>query len=109
MSLADYVKEAEAVYHIMEKRYPEVKWEPEIFFLDLVEEIGELSNAILCVRRHKFPHRQKSELEDAFFDVLFDLFLLASKMKIDLEKEWKKGIHSFKKRLESGEFDPREI
>lgn len=107
MSLSDYIKEAEVIYRSMEKRFPHVRWEPEIFFLDLIEEIGELSNAILCVREHKFAHRQKSELGDAFFDVLLDLFLLASRMSIDLDSEWAKGVKSFKRRLESGEFDPQ--
>ncbi len=91
----------------MEKRFPHIRWDPEIFFLDFIEEVGELSNAILCVRKHKFAHRQKSDLGDAFFDVLLDLFLLASRMNIDLDREWMKGVESFKRRLDSGQFDPR--
>lgn len=107
MSLLENAVEAEKVYSKMKERYPDTEWSPEIFMMDLIEEIGELSNALLCTLGHKFPHRQKSDLGDAFFDVLFDLFLLANRVGVDVEKEWKKGISNLLQRLDNGEFDPQ--
>lgn len=105
MSLEEKKREAKKVYELMQARYPDVCWGPEQFMLDLVEEIGELSNALLVERGHKFRSRQKSTLEDAFFDVLFDLFMLADKLNIDLDKAWKNEIEAFKGRITAGEFE----
>lgn len=104
--LSDRVREAKELYARMEACYPHVRWEPEQFFMDLVEEVGELANALLCVRGAKFAHRQKADLGDSFFDVLFDLLLLADRMGVDLDAEWERGLTTFARRLESGEFDP---
>lgn len=106
MSFKEKIKEAVEFYSVMQERYPEVKWEVEHFMLDLTEEVGELSNAILCERGHKFKTRQKSTVEDALFDVLFDLFMIAEKMNIDLDEAWSKGLRDMQERLDSGEFDP---
>lgn len=105
MSLQEFQKRASEVYSLMKKRYPQVKWEAEHFMLDLVEEVGELSNALLVERGHKFRSRQKSSLEDAFFDVLFDLFLLAESLEIDLDLAFERGLSDLKRRIEEGEFD----
>jgi len=99
--------EATRVYARMKARYPDVRWGPREFFLDLVEEVGELANAVMCELGDKFAHRRKADLGDSFFDVLFDLFLLADALGVDLDAEWEKGIELFEKRLDEGEFDPR--
>lgn len=106
MGLEEKKEKAVKVYEKMKKRYPEVSWGPEEFMLDLVEEIGELSNALLVERGHKFKNRQKSDLEDAFFDVLFDIFLLADLLSIDLDKVFDEKIKEFEEKVISGEFDP---
>lgn len=105
MSLKEFQRGASEVYSLMKQRYPSVKWEAEHFMLDLVEEVGELSNALLVERGHKFISRQKSTLEDAFFDVLFDLFLLAESLKVDLDRAFQEGLEDLKRRIEEGEFD----
>lgn len=107
MSLREIKQEVLRVYSKMQKRYPQVKWEAEHFMIDLVEEIGELANALLVERGHKFSSRQKTELDDAFFDVLFDLILLAESLDVDLDTAFKNGISEFEKRLDSGEFDEK--
>lgn len=96
---------AEEVYEEMKKRYPEVKWGPEEFMIDLMEEIGELANALLVERGHKFKSRKKSDLNDAFFDVLFDLLMIASIMNVDLDKAFEKGLKELRSRIQKGEFD----
>ncbi|MCX7831681.1 MAG: hypothetical protein N2440_02130 [Actinobacteria bacterium] len=93
------------VYGEMKKRYPEVKWGPEEFMIDLVEEIGELANALLVEQGHKFKSRKKSDLDDAFFDVLFDLLMLAFTMKVDLDQAFERGLEEFRLRIQKGEFD----
>lgn len=107
MTFSEKIEQAINYYSKMQKRYPDVKWGPEHFMLNLVEEVGELSNALMCELGIKFKNRQKSEIEDAFFDVLFNLLLLSSLLKIDLDRAWKKGLEEFEEKLDSGEFDPR--
>jgi NTP pyrophosphatase (non-canonical NTP hydrolase) len=106
MSLEEKKREAKSFYEEMKKRYPHVRWEVEHFMLDLVEEIGELANAILCERGHKFKNRQKSSVEDALFDVLFDLFMVAEAIGVNLEKAWNEGLSEMYEKLYSGFFDP---
>lgn len=106
MSLKDKIKEAAKFYEEMKKRYPDVRWEVEHFTIDLMEEVGELANAILCERGHKFKNRQKSTIEDAIFDTLFDLFMIANEMGVDLEEAWENGLREMYDKLYSGSFDP---
>ena len=46
-------------------------------FNDLVEEIGELANAIQVKEGWKTKKRSKSELVDSVCDILFSIFLVA--------------------------------
>jgi|GEM_PF-1919118 len=105
MCFEEKKREAKRLYELMQEKYPDMCWGPEQFMLDLMEEVGELSNALLVERGHKFRSRQKSTLEDAFFDILFDLFLLADKLNINLDKAWENEIEAFRRRVVTGEFD----
>ena len=66
-------------------RFPN-RWDLKTHYIDLVEEVGELGNAILVESGSKSKKRQRAELQDSFADVLFELILTADEAKVDLEK-----------------------
>src|SRR3989338_2379651 len=74
-------------------------WGNEATMIDLVEEVGELANAILVKEGYKRDKRKKAELEDSLADVLFDVILLSSNYNVDLEKEYKKMLEKLEKRI----------
>jgi NTP pyrophosphatase (non-canonical NTP hydrolase) len=82
-------------------------WNNNIRFVDLVEEIGELANAVLTKQKAKGskPGWQEEGLEDSLCDVLYDIFLLAEQNNVDLENEYLQMLAKLEKRIESGEFD----
>lgn len=87
------------------KKFP-VKWNKRTRFIDLVEEIGEIANAILVKEKQKPKatlHRDNS-LPDALSDTLYDLLMLAYAYGIDLEKEYLKMLKRLEKRIKAGEF-----
>ena len=80
--------------------------------LDLVEEVGELAQAMMIVDRRKFTNdpqkkRTKADIADALGDVLYDLILLAEDYEIDLEQEYSEMLDRLKDRVKKGEFDGR--
>lgn len=77
--------------------------------LDLMEEVGELAQAVQIVEGFKMsrdPKKQKTKVDvvDAICDCLYELVLLSDQYEIDLEKEYLGVLDSLKKRLDSGEF-----
>lgn len=87
------------------KKFPGKQWSPEVRALDLVEEVGELCNAILIKEGHKGKKRAKAELVDSLVDILFDLILLADIYKIDLDKSYLEMIENIIRRQKEKEFD----
>jgi NTP pyrophosphatase (non-canonical NTP hydrolase) len=87
------------------KKFPGKQWKAEIRTLDLVEEVGELCNAILVEEGHKGKKRAKAELADSLVDILFDLILLADIYKVNLDKEYLKMIADIKKRQKEKQFN----
>lgn len=87
------------------KVFPGKRWKPEVRTLDLVEEVGELANAILVKEKHKGKKRAKTDLADSIVDILFDLILLADYYKVDIDKEYSKMIKELKKRQKRKEFN----
>ncbi len=81
-------------------------WDNNIRFIDLVEEIGELANAVLTKQRAKGnkPGWQKEGFKDSLCDVLYDLLVLAEQNDVDLEKEYLEMLERLKKRIENGEW-----
>lgn len=75
----------------------------EALVLDLMEEVGELANAILIEEGHKPEKRRRAELVDSVCDVLYDLLRIADHYKIDLEKEYQKVLEQLKERGRKGE------
>jgi NTP pyrophosphatase (non-canonical NTP hydrolase) len=74
--------------------------------LDLVEEVGELANAVLIVEKRKKKNitRSKSDIADAISDILFDLIILAEDYQIDLLADYERMLKALKTRIDKGEF-----
>ena len=77
--------------------------------LDLVEEVGELTQAILIVEKVKHtrdPKKQKTieDIKDALCDCLFALIHLSKEYDADLFNEYMAMLERLQRRLESGEF-----
>jgi NTP pyrophosphatase (non-canonical NTP hydrolase) len=80
------------------------KWTPEAMLIDLQEEVGELSSAVLVKEGFKTSKRKKGELENALADCLFDLMCLANHYEIDLGREYSKVLVELEERIEKNEF-----
>ncbi len=79
-------------------------WTNEAVMIDLMEEVGELSNAILVKESYKRNKRKKAELDDSLADVLYDLIILSINYGIDLDKEYKEMLDRLEKRVKKGKF-----
>jgi NTP pyrophosphatase (non-canonical NTP hydrolase) len=80
------------------------KWGPEARFIDLVEEVGELANAILVKENIKTRKKRSSDLADSIADVLYNLILLAHLYGFELDKIYEEMLDELKKRVENKEF-----
>jgi NTP pyrophosphatase (non-canonical NTP hydrolase) len=72
-------------------------------FIDLVEEVGELANAMLLydkVKPDKYKKGTKDEIADAFVDIMYNVILLADHYKVDLDEEYLKMLKSLQKRAD---------
>jgi NTP pyrophosphatase (non-canonical NTP hydrolase) len=84
---------------------PPPKWEVHQRFVDLVEEVGELANAIQTEEGYKSKSRKKSDLVDSICDVLYEIFSIAAFYNIDLDKEYPKVLKEIDGRRKKGDFD----
>jgi NTP pyrophosphatase (non-canonical NTP hydrolase) len=80
------------------------KWDVKTHYIDLVEEVGELGNAILVESGDKSSKRQRAELEDSFADILFELIMLADEANVNLEQVLTKMLDELKIRQERKEY-----
>lgn len=76
--------------------------------LDLMEEVGELANAMLMVDGGKTSgnpdkQRTKEDVADALADCMYDLIVLADHYDIDLDKEYTSMIKKMHDRFKSGD------
>lgn len=94
----------EKTQKIVEKM-PGEKWGVYQRFNDLVEEVGELANAIQVREGWKTKNRSKAELVDSVCDVLYSVFAIAAIYKIDLDKEYPKVLKHIEARRKKGDFD----
>jgi NTP pyrophosphatase (non-canonical NTP hydrolase) len=104
MKLSDLQKTT----HQISKTFP-TKWGGKTRLIDLVEEVGELANAILVKESDKPKSRAfqgEEGLADSLCDILYDILILASYYHIDLEEEYVAMLEKLKKRISSGEFTP---
>lgn len=73
---------------------------------ELMEEVGELANAIQTDEGFKSKKRKKSELIDSVCDVLFELLSIAAHYKVNLDTEYPKVLKQIDTRRKNGEFNP---
>jgi len=99
-SLEDLVKMTEKV----RIQFGGPDWSPEVRTLDLMEEVGELCNAILVQEGHKHKKRARAELADSLCDVLYNILLLSSLYKINLEQEYQQMLERLIERIKNKEF-----
>jgi len=102
------LKEAQKKSGMLNEKFKEkrkTEWRPEVMFTDLVEEVGELANAILTKQGFKSEKRKKSDLADSLCDIMFDVFMIAEYYGIDIDKEFTKVLKGLEKRLDKGDFD----
>lgn len=101
MKLNEVVAETKKV----KDKMPGKPWGIYQRFNDLVEETGELANAIQVKEGWKSKKRSKSDLVDSVCDVLYSVFLIASHYDIDLEIEYPKVLKEIDERRKNGDFD----
>jgi NTP pyrophosphatase (non-canonical NTP hydrolase) len=90
----------------LSRKFPNPKkWTSHARLADLMEEVGELANAIQTTEGYKSNKRKKSEIEDSLCDILYSIFMLASIYNVNLDEEYKKVLKDLKKRIKSGEFN----
>ena len=89
------------------ERFPN-KFSKEQRYIDLVEETGELAQAILFesgVKKNKVKGtKTKDDIADALADMLFNMYVLAEQYDIDLDKEYIEMLERLNRRIEDGEF-----
>ncbi len=101
MNLNEAVKSTKEVSEAM----PGEKWGIYQRFNDLVEEVGELANAIQVKEGWKTKNRAKSDLVDSVCDVLYSIFSVAATYNIDLDKEYPEVLKQIDERRQKGDFD----
>ena len=74
-------------------------------FAAMVEEVGELGNAIQVTEGFKSKKRRRSEVADSICDILYELFRIAKWYKVDLDKEYPLVLKQINNRRKQGEFD----
>lgn len=82
------------------------QWKGKERLIDLMEEVGELANAILVYEKNK-PKKvlfKGNSIADALCDILFDLLLLADYYGIDLGEEYPQMLERLRERIKKGEF-----
>lgn len=102
LSLNEHLKETKRV---TSKMPGNETWSIHNRFTELVEEVGELANAIQTDEGFKTKKRKKSDLIDSICDVLFEVFNIAAHYKVDLDREYPKVLKQIDSRRKLGEFD----
>ena len=102
MNLDEAIKETQKIAN---KMPGSKQWTAHVRFVELVEEVGELANAIQTDEGYKTKNRKKSEVIDSVCDTLWELLLIAGIYKIDLDKEYPKVLKQSDERTRRGEFD----
>ena len=86
-------------------KMPPPKWSIYQRFNDLVEEVGELANAIQVKEGWKSRKRSKAEIVDSVCDCLYSILCIAAIYDIDLDKEYQKVLNEIDERRRKGEFN----
>ena len=85
------------------KKFPN-KWDLKTHYIDLVEEVGELGNAVLIKTGSKSVKRERAQLDDSFADVLFELIQMADAAGISLERALTQMLTELEERQKAGEY-----
>ena len=102
LTLNQAIKETERVC----RKFPNPKkWTTHHRLAELVEEVGELANAIQTTEGYKSSKRKKSEVTDSICDILYEVLMMASMYNVDLDKEYPKVLKQLEKRIKAGEFN----
>lgn len=80
------------------------RWDLKTHYIDLVEEVGELGNAVLIETKSKSSKRQRAKLQDSFADVLFQLISMADEANVDLEASLLQMLGELTDRQQQGEY-----
>lgn len=88
------------------------KYDKRSRLIDLVEEVGELAQAIHIVEGFKKTNdpkksKTKEDVADAICDILYELILLAKDYQLDLPQEYQEMLVRLNERVDNGEFDNR--
>ncbi len=94
------------------RRFPK-RYTKQERLLDVMEEAGELAQAVLIVERIKTtndPLKQRTveDIADAISDILFALIHVADDYGRDLIEDYAEMLVRLEKRLDKGEFDKRQ-
>lgn len=81
------------------------RWSVYNNFAAMVEEVGELGNAIQVTEGFKSKKRKRSEIADSLCDILYELFRIAKWYNVDLDKEYLLVLKQIDNRRKKGEFD----
>ena len=103
-TLNEAIKETKTVA----KKIKNKNWTIHTRFVELVEEVGELANAIQTEEGFKSKKRKKSDVTNSVCDILFEVLLIADHYKIDLDKEYPEVLKEIDDRRKAGEFDHEE-
>ena len=100
-TLNHYKKETKAVAEKIKNE----NWTIHTRFVELVEEVGELANAIQTEEGFKSKKRKKSDVTNSVCDILFELMMIADHYNIDLDTEYLAVLEEIDKRNKNGDFD----
>lgn len=94
----------------MDKKFPKSYKDELEHFMDLVEEVGELSQALMIASGRKVTtvdskKRTHEDVVDALCDVQFQLIRIAHHLGVDLHEEYPKVLDQIERRIAAGEFD----
>ncbi|MFV2014613.1 MAG: hypothetical protein ACC656_04255 [Candidatus Heimdallarchaeota archaeon] len=85
-------------------RFPN-RWDEKTCYVNLVEEIGELGNALLVKNKDKSIKRKRADFEDSFADILFSLIMMADESNVDLERSLSNMLEDLEVRLDNKEYE----
>lgn len=110
MDTNDLINQTKELNQVFSKRSRKLTIDERM--LDLMEEVGELAQAILIVEKKKLTsdpakQRTKADIANALGDILFDLVLVADEYQLDVFAEYDKVLEELRQRTESGEFDTK--
>ncbi len=102
MNFGKAIKETQKVASKFQNKKP---WKVHNNFAAMVEEVGELANAIQTDEGFKSKKRKRAEVADSICDILYELLRIADNYKVDLDKEYPLVLKQIDKRRKDGDFD----